>query len=167
MQNNIPTYITPTIDSIFIAYIDCHILLQYQRILKYINNINDKNINNKSFLHLINKVHNSPSKEFNVECNYLVEKDKIHYCITEMLISLNNTINGNPNLSQQPFTHLNKGRLIKTPNQEQIIEYISEAQKLMKSRYHIMLQEFEKDNKIEQGFQRYDKYKKITRSRSS
>jgi hypothetical protein len=151
-MDNIPIYTTPSLDSIFTAFIECHILLQYQRICEYINNMrdeNEKNPNEKTFIALIRKVHNTKPLDFNCECEVRYNKQKIHYNILTTLMALNNVFNGNPDLSREPFVNLINNRLIQVENYEQIRTYALEAQNLMKSRYIIMLQEFQRDNNMD------------------
>jgi hypothetical protein len=153
MNTNIPTYTTNSIDSIFIAFIDNYIELQYQRIYNYIRdeitNVDERDDNKKTFIDLISKVPNTEPIKFNILCQLLWNAKKIRYNIISCLIELNNTINGVPHFHEEPFVNLVNGRLLEAKDPTKINDYTRSAQKLLKIRYHIMLVNFEKINKID------------------
>ena len=147
MANNIPN-ITETIESIFIDYVDCFIISQYQNILKHIDeivNTKEKNDNRNTFFDLIKEIGIKNPIDFNSECALLYQAKKIHRDIVEVLIAFNNNINGDPDFFRQPFVVLVDNKLIKSENIKATSELAQKAQKLMKTRYPFVIQEFEEE----------------------
>ncbi|CAF0860624.1 unnamed protein product [Adineta ricciae] len=64
-------------------------------------------------------------------------------------IKASNILNGNPTFSKEPFRTLVDNRLLKVESAEQLYKFALEGQKLMKSRYTIMLHEFQRDHHID------------------
>ena len=148
MSNNVPIYITDTIDGIFIDYVDCFIVSQYQDILKHIDKIGDtaeKNDNRNTFFYLIKEIGIKNPIDFNSECALLYQVNKIHRSIAEALMVFNDNINGNPDFFRQPFVVLVDNKLIKSENIKATSELAQKAQKLMKTRYPFVIQEFEEE----------------------
>ena len=172
MNTNIPTYTTQSIDSIFIAFIDNYVELQYQLIYNYIRdeitNVDERDDNKKTFIDLISKVPNTEPNKFNILCQLLLNAKKIRFSIINCLIESNNTINGVPDFGKHPFRSLVDGRLLEAKDPTKINDYTRSAQKLLKSRYHIMLVNFEKINKIDllPSFLREKASNKLIRSKS-
>ena len=89
MINNVPIYITETIDSIFIDYIDCFIASQYQDTLEHIDKIRDtaeKNDNRNTFFYLIKEIGIKNQIDFNSECALLCQTNKIRRNTAEALM---------------------------------------------------------------------------------
>lgn len=146
MSNNTPIYITETIDSVFIDYLDCYIISQYQAILEHIDEIGDtteKNDNRNTFFYLIKEIGVKNPIDFNSECALLYQANKIHRNIVEALIAFNNNINGDPDFFRQPFVILVDNKLIKSENVKATSELAQKAQKLIKTRYPIIIGDFE------------------------
>jgi hypothetical protein len=57
----------------------------------------------------------------------------------------NDNINGNPDFFRQPFVVLVDNKLIKSENVKATSELAQKAQKLMKTRYPFVIQEFEEE----------------------